>query len=319
MTCPICHSGGTQTLTGLRDDRFGYPGKFALMTCGRCNHRWLDWKDARQAIGTLYTDYYPRSDRVSDDVHPPRERGRVRRWWRGDRSSAMFWVPRQVRVLDIGCGFGESLAYHRSRGCDAYGVEADRNVAAVAAKNGFNVEIGLFDPQKYQSGFFDYVTMNQVIEHVIDPVETLRGIRQVLRPSGVAILTTPNISSASARLFGRTWINWHTPFHLHFYSPESLRLAARAAGLELVEIRTITSSEWLSYQWINLVTRPALGVSSVFWTRRRGRAWEKGAILALRAAHRLGVDHALTRLCDLSGRGDNYVVQLRRSTTDRLG
>ncbi len=36
-------------------------------------------------------------------------------------------MPRNVRVLDIGCGFGESLGYYEARGCEAYGVEADEN------------------------------------------------------------------------------------------------------------------------------------------------------------------------------------------------
>src|SRR5262249_2098010 len=152
------------------------------------------------------------------------------------------------------------------------------------------VHVGLFDPSVYSPGFFDYVTMDQVIEHMRDPIETLRGVRTVLRPGGTAILTTPNAASLPARLFGRRWINWHTPYHIQFFTPTSIRRAADAAGLEVAQIDTITSSEWVSYQWIHLLTYPAAGSTSAFWTSRPRRARESLAIRSLRALHRLGID-----------------------------
>lgn len=312
--CPICGKIGAVTVAGLRDDRFGYPGAFDLFQCGECWHRWLAWEPSEETLGALYSSFYPRSERSVEDLAPPPRRGPWRSWWHGQRSSAAFWVPKNVRVLDIGCGFGESLAYHRARDCDAWGVEADSNIARVAAHHGFNVHVGLFEPTRYEPASFDYVTMDQVIEHVVDPVETLRGVTQVLRDDGTAVLTTPNASSITAKLFRRHWINWHTPYHLHFFTHESLARAARAAGLEVTRIETITSSEWINYQWIHVLTRPAEGEPSPFWTNRSRRVRETVAIRTLRAAHRLGFDHALTRLLDAAGVGDNFVVHLRRAS-----
>jgi hypothetical protein len=135
----------------------------------------------------------------------------------------------------------------------------------------------------------------------------------VLKRGGTAVLTTPNASSLTARMFGRRWINWHTPYHMHFFTPRSLRRAAELAGLEVASIKTITSSEWLSYQWIHLLTYPPAGTTSPFWTTRRRRAWEQVTIKGLRALHRLGVDQLTTRILDAASVGDNYVVQLRRA------
>lgn len=246
-----------------------------------------------------------------DELAVPREPGRVVGWWRGARSSATFWVPPAVRVLDIGCGFGESLAYHASRGCEVHGVEADRNIARVAEHYGFDVHVGLFDPERYEPGSFDYVTMNQVIEHARDPIDMLRGVCRVLRPGGRLVLTTPNGGGLGARVFGSRWINWHAPYHLHVFTPASLQHAAGAAGLSTASLETITSSEWLGYQWAHLATVPAPGEQSPFWAPGRARG-RRAAIRSLRALHRTGIDHVLTRVCDRLGRGDNLVAVLER-------
>jgi len=174
-----------------------------------------------------------------------------------------------VRVLDLGCGFGESLGYHAARGCDVYGVEADENIRRVVEKFGYKVHVGLFDDRVYEPEFFDYVTMDQVIEHVTDPLLTLRGVARILKSGGKAILSTPNANGWGAKIFGRRWINWHAPYHLQFFSRDSMRIAAEQAGFEVTQVKTITNSEWLFYQWIHLVTYPKLGEPSWFWSPKK--------------------------------------------------
>src|SRR3546814_11350354 len=86
-------------------------------------------------IGDLYTNYYPRSSFDVEAWSPPREEGRLRVWWSGLKASAFRWVPRDVTILAVGCGFGEALGYHRARGCDAHGIAADRNILRFAPRD----------------------------------------------------------------------------------------------------------------------------------------------------------------------------------------
>ena len=236
-----------------------------------------------------------------------------RSWLNGDKSSTFRWVPRAVRVLDIGCGFGESLGYYQARGCDVYGVEADENIRRVADKFGYNVHVGLFDASVYEANFFDYVTMSQVIEHVTAPVQTLSGIARVLKPGGVAILSTPNASGWGAKVFGRYWINWHAPYHLQFFTLQSMQLAAEQAGLVVERAITITPSAWLHYQWIHLLSCPPEGVVSPFWAP--GGKWnfmQKVALKTLEIAHRCKINHVVTRIFDAIRMGDNRIYFLRK-------
>ncbi|GAB1234058.1 class I SAM-dependent methyltransferase [Ferrigenium sp. UT5] len=296
------------------DDRYGYQGSFTLMQCQHCGHEFLDCNLSASELTELYTNYYPRKCLDIANYTPHTEQNGFTAWFNGSGSSAFRWVPRNVRVLDVGCGFGQSLGYHTARGCDVYGVEADENIRRVVEKFGFKVHVGLFDDKVYEQDFFDFVTMDQVIEHVTDPIATLRGVARILKSGGTAILSTPNARGWGSRLFGKRWINWHTPYHLQFFTRESMRQAAEQSGLVLTEVKTVTNSEWLHYQWIHLVTYPKPGKPSWFWSpdKSGARAHQKIMVRLLSLLHRTKINHWVTRLLDGLGLGDNFVFILKK-------
>lgn len=132
MICCICEKDKVRSLFGLYDDRYGYSGQFELMCCQYCGHKFLPSAEFNSEVLTdLYTNYYPRSVFDVAAYKPSQEKHGFMSWLNGDKRSAFRWVPKNVRVLDIGCGFGESLGYHAARGCDVYGVEADENIRQI--------------------------------------------------------------------------------------------------------------------------------------------------------------------------------------------
>ena len=291
--CPICTAGEASKDRTLYDDRFAHPGAWTLLACAACGHRWLDLHLGPEAIAQLYADHYPRTAGAPAPPH---------------RASAAAWVPPEVRVLDIGCGTGDALVHHRARGCTVRGVEADVHAVELARARGLAIDHGAFDPAAHVPESYDVVTLDQVVEHFTDPVTALRGIHTVLRPGGTVILATPNAASAVARVAGDRWIHWHAPYHLHFFTRASLAHAAERAGLAVVDVRTITQPDWLSYQWIHALTRPRPGA--------RSRLWDPAArdprIRALRALRFLGGERLVSHLLDRLGRGDNFVARLRK-------
>ena len=313
LRCAVCGGACRPRLAGLYDDRYGLPGRFDLAECRGCGHRQLDAAFSDADLRRLYGEYYPRRAFAPADFTPHREAGGLRAWLDGARSSAYRWVPPKVRVLDIGSGIGQALAYHRARGCDAWGVEADENARQIAERHGLNVRIGTFDPAMFEAGSFDYVTLDQVIEHAIDPVGFLRGAASMLRAGGHAVLGTPNSRGVGAALFGKRWINWHAPYHLHQFSRASLHRMAREAGLEIASLRTLTNSSWLQYQWLHLATVQPPGQASAFWDpARSGRSLPRSAQRAAVLVHDLWLDHLATRAADAIGIGDNFLCTLRK-------
>lgn len=313
--CPICKFQLTNVDKQIYDDRYGYPGQFNLLHCKQCEHAFLNCDMEPSQIGKLYTDYYPRKSFDLANYKPNTEQKGFSSWLNGITCSAFRWVPKSVRVLDIGCGFGESLGYHTARDCDVYGVEADENIRRVVDKFDYKVHVGLFDDKVYEQDFFDYVTLDQVIEHVTDPLSTMRGVARILKPGGTVILTTPNARGWGAKLFGKRWINWHSPYHLQFFTRQSMQLAAQQAGLVLAEVKTVTNSEWLLYQWIHLVTYPKLGIPSWFWSPNKSGAvfYQKLLVKFLLILHKTKINHWATRFFDSLSIGDNFVFVLKKT------
>jgi SAM-dependent methyltransferase len=166
-------------------------------------------------------------------------RPRERRTWRRLLAEV---APRgrRGRLLEVGCGEGRFLQEAAALGWDATGVEILGSVARVARARGLDVRSGDLGAASFPSGEFDVAYMNEVIEHVVDPVKLMKEVRRVLRAGGVAILRTGNARSWSARLRGASWSYYRfCPHgHIRFFSPSGARALAAAAGFSRVECRT---------------------------------------------------------------------------------
>jgi 2-polyprenyl-3-methyl-5-hydroxy-6-metoxy-1,4-benzoquinol methylase len=79
-------------------------------------------------------------------------------------------------------------------------------------------------------GPFDAVTMFDVIEHLVDPMDALRRIRSVLRPGGLLVVTTPNINALSRWALGTQWSILSPLEHLYHFSDLTLGKALQRAG-----------------------------------------------------------------------------------------
>jgi SAM-dependent methyltransferase len=140
-------------------------------------------------------------------------------------------------LLEIGAAHGffllEAEPYYA-----VHGVEIADQAAAAARARGLDVTTGSVDRQLLaRIGPVDVVVMLDVIEHLEDPFATLFLCSEFLREGGAIVLTTPDFASPLARLTGRDWRNMTPPHHLWYFTPDSLKRLAAAAGLT---IETVT-------------------------------------------------------------------------------
>jgi SAM-dependent methyltransferase len=112
--------------------------------------------------------------------------------------TALRYVPAGARALDLGAGSGALAERLQAAGF---------RVTAADIKNYFELdteflELDLNDPafDRTVSSDFDLITSVEVIEHLENPTAFLRSISRLLKPNGVAILTTPNVENVPARL-----------------------------------------------------------------------------------------------------------------------
>jgi SAM-dependent methyltransferase len=131
-------------------------------------------------------------------------------------------------LLDLGCRDGYYSEYFARRGYAVTSVDLDCGAYGKCRPMDAN------DPFPFPDDSFDIVWCSEVIEHVRDPEATLGEIRRVLRPSGRAILTTPNSSFWPYRLlspFGIHPRELQNDDHKHFFSVRDIQSFAPAGDV----------------------------------------------------------------------------------------
>ncbi len=109
-------------------------------------------------------------------------------------------VPEGSRVLDLGCGNGEMLAWlQKHRGCSGYGIEIDDANVLSSVQRGVNViqlnleeGLALFDDHS-----FDVVLQIHTLQHLRN---TERMLRETARVGRIGIVAFPNFAHWPNRL-----------------------------------------------------------------------------------------------------------------------
>jgi SAM-dependent methyltransferase len=105
-------------------------------------------------------------------------------------------IPGPLKLLDLGSWDGESFSKYRPRDAFVCGIEYDFDAAKLSKLRDVRpVRSDLNSQFPIRGGAFDVVTSNQVIEHLSDTDNFVSEVFRVLRPGGMAIVSTENASS----------------------------------------------------------------------------------------------------------------------------
>jgi SAM-dependent methyltransferase len=135
-----------------------------------------------------------------------------------------------ARVLEIGCAHGGYVALLGWAGFDATGTELSPAVARFAHETfGVNVLVGPVEKQPLESESIDVVVLNDVLEHLPDPVATMAHCSGLLAKDGLFVIQTPEYIEhlsyeelkASNSLFLRH-MDRNSDEHLYLFSRRSV-------------------------------------------------------------------------------------------------
>ncbi|MHB1193102.1 MAG: class I SAM-dependent methyltransferase [Longimicrobiales bacterium] len=142
------------------------------------------------------------------------------------------------RMLEVGCGNGHFLTVARESGWLVWGTELSGAHVERARRRGLHVVYGdLVEEPLFRDLQFDAVVAMEVIEHLPEPTRFLEAAAARLVPGGMVFLTTPNFGSVTRRILGSEWSVLGVE-HVALASPRGLAAALRAAGFEVVRLRS---------------------------------------------------------------------------------
>lgn len=160
----------------------------------------------------------------------------VRRF-RKKRLKSVETFSQRGRILDIGCARGYFLSLARRAGWEPYGLEFNDETAYNARDVfGLDVRTGALKDTAFEGGFFDAVTIWHVLEHLPDPLGTVRECHRVLKPGGLLAVSVPNFESLQASISREHWFHLDVPYHFYHFSLHALAKLLREHRFRVVRV-----------------------------------------------------------------------------------
>lgn len=251
--CFLCGSPLEMSMPGLSDTRFGVPGSYDIYRCAQCGLEETLPKLSACELKRLYETYYNFGGETGTRYTRWREHfffSFLNRLWSLLDGDISFYQRRGTgRLLDIGCNEGRGLRMYRGNGFQVEGLELNAIAAAVARGNGFDVHTCLLD-EFHPTTEYDVAVLSNVLEHSLDPRQMLLDVHRILARNGQVWISCPNSESWLRKLFGRSWINWHVPFHITHFSAPTLRELLAGTGYAQIEVHQITPAVWVAQSLI---------------------------------------------------------------------
>lgn len=266
VNCPICGAGylGSEPVVETSDFAYGTcDNVFSYAKCGSCTTIFLVNRPDESSIDLIYPGSYTAYSTNQGLLAIIRRLNFQKKFLTAKRQLVANGKP--LRVLDYGCGNGESVAAISRLGAES--------VAISVGYDSTNQNLGTDSPTEERVyltnrleaalsyGPFDLVFMNQVIEHLPDPVRSLSEIRFAMSPSGVISIETPSPTGLDFHLRDlQYWGGWHAPRHFLIFDSCTIQVLLKRVGFQISKISYIPSP----YIWSQTLTA---GTNSRFLKR----------------------------------------------------
>jgi len=205
-------------------------------------------------------------------------------------------LPKDIDILDVGCGSGRLLHGLRSLGFTGRLIGVD---AFLERNQTFDnhVEIRKADLTSFADAKgFDLISLMHTFEHVAKQEESLNAIKRLLKPGGLCVISIPIVGSEQWHRFGTQWVQMDPPRHFFLHTPDSFRILAERSGMKVSH--TIRESSAFQFWGTALVRKgvPIIPISKSY----------------IRSLWRIPLDMARAAWADHKGTGDTATFVLAR-------
>lgn len=254
--CPICQASAIGTYTKTAAQMHSNKKLFNFDQCDECKLVFLNPRVPLDELKDYYTSYYlpyrgaKAWGKFEQMVEKSQQRLDLRRVRRVKNAQL---ITTESLVLDIGCGHPSFLkACNEELVCQTMGIDfSDEGWKGQSAHfEGLDLQVAEIKdlPTNLQP---DVITMWHYLEHDYTPLENLRYLKSIAKPSTTLIIEIPNFDSMSRNKYGKNWAGWHTPRHISLFSPDNIELLLQNSGWKVSKLFTYGTMDPYLLYWMS--------------------------------------------------------------------
>ena len=148
--------------------------------------------------------------------------------------------------FDIGAGMGFSLDVAIQHGWTSSGLEPNPELVAHAKERGLDVKNAFLT--EAISGEYDFILIDNVLEHILQPSDFLRHAVRLLKPLGVMMIAVPPMDWLRKGFSASNWVREHVVIpqinvfydvdqHVNMFSRKAMGRLLEGVGLRLLDQR----------------------------------------------------------------------------------
>ncbi len=208
-------------------------GYYELAKCSNCGFIWQTYILNNENMQRLYSDWISKTDSLNKKKNADIE------FYRKYASQVYFIAllfdkkPADINILDYGMGWGYWCMMAKAFGYQVHGYEVSKDRIKYARNNAINILEDSLELCRYR---YDFININHVLEHIINPVQVLENLYQVLNPNGVIRISVPDGASIEGQVFDENWKASknavHPLEHINCFTGSTLIKLGEAAGME---------------------------------------------------------------------------------------
>lgn len=221
FVCPLCRSESSSYAIGIA-------GESRIIACNKCTNawtypppRWINYEEKNFFSQFSYQEAKDLPDQ----------------WRKAVLMQANLlekYLPKQSKILEIGCGEGLFLRELLRRGFVGYGIEPSIAASEIARKSGLKVTTGYF-PGTNMKGPFDAIVAIHVLEHASDYLEFLKEVGKLV-PGGIVLIVQSNWRGLVPSLQKEKWHAWAPEHHFWHFTTKGLKILLETLQWKVMEV-----------------------------------------------------------------------------------
>ncbi|MCX5749184.1 MAG: class I SAM-dependent methyltransferase [Candidatus Saganbacteria bacterium] len=231
IDCPACGERGEKAF-----EKYGFTHKI----CDKCKTLFCSPRPNDELLGVYYNEY--EAPKMWTKLLVKADASR----------KALQYAPRAEKIVDlmkkrgkngglavdIGAGSGAFSIALKNTGffSDVITLDFSKDCVAECKRSGLNARLGTVTDLSDSSA--NLICMNDLLEHLFDPLTFLKKCANALRPKGVVSIATPNGQGFDFQILKEKTGNITPPEHLNYFNPASLSMLLNRAGFETISAET---------------------------------------------------------------------------------